>query len=162
MGRRKGKWVAGVLPENQTIHVFWDNIGEFAIKQPRGLAQARKYALSVRSRGVWKQTAGTGRWGFSTSYTDQEALEAGKITQEWLDSGGIGGAYLQSISEESRIYYPAHLIKIHYEEVERILAGGKATLSPGDRYERDRKIRRLVSLLKGLSQRGNQPKVNAN
>ena len=147
MGRRKGKWVAGVLPENQTIHVFWDNIGEFAIRERRGLAQARKYALSVRSRGVWKQTAGTGRWGFSTSHTDQEALEAGKITQEWLDSGGNREAYL---------------IKIHYEEVERILAGGKATLSPGARYERDRKIRRLVSLLKGLSQRGNQPKVNAN
>ena len=162
MGRRKGKWVAGVLPENQTIHVFWDNIGEFAIRERRGLAQARKYALSVRSRGVWKQTAGTGGWGFSTSHTDQEALEAGKITQEWLDSGGNREAYLQSISEESRIYYPAHLIKIHYEEVERILAGGKATLSPWAREEREGKIRRLVSLLKGLSQRGNQPKVNAN
>ena len=162
MGRRKGKWVAGVLPENQTIHVFWDNIGEFAIKQPRGLAQARKYALSVRSRGVWKQTAGTGGWGFSTSYTDQEALEAGKITQECLDSGRNREAYLQSISEESRIYYPAHLIKINYEEVERILAGGKATLSPWAREEREGKIRRLVSLLRGLSQRGNQPDVDVN
>ena len=39
MGRRKGKWVAGVLPENQTIFVFWDNIGEFAIYSPRGLGE---------------------------------------------------------------------------------------------------------------------------
>ena len=147
MGRRKGKWVAGVLPENQTIHVFWDNIGEFAIKEWRGLAQARRNALVVRSRGVWEHT-GKGRWGFTTYHTDQEALEAGKITQEWLDSGRNREAYLQSISEESRIYYPAHLIKIHYEEVERILAGGKATLSPGAREEREGKIRRLVFLLR--------------
>jgi len=161
MGRRKGKWVAGVLPENQTIFVFWDNIGEFAIREPRGLAQARQHALSVKRRGVWEHT-GKGRWGFTISYTDQEALEAGRITQEWLDSLGKLGTFPEGISEESRIYYPAHLIKINYEEVERILAGGKATLSPWAREEREGKIRRLVSLLRGLSHRGNQPNVNVN
>ncbi|MDP6746764.1 MAG: hypothetical protein QGH37_07045 [Candidatus Poribacteria bacterium] len=66
------------------------------------------------------------------SYTEKEALEQGKVTPHWLDSLKMcrRGVIPPAMEVESAIYYPAHLIKIDYEEVERIFAGGEARLSP--------------------------------
>jgi len=105
----------------------------------RGLVHARRHALWIKSKGVWEHTA-KGRWGFTTSYTEKEALEAGKITQDWLDNLNQGKGRRKGVTEGGLLYYPAHLIKINCQEVERILAGGEPSLSPLRRAEREPKL----------------------
>jgi len=69
-------------------------------------------------------------WGFTSSYTETEALEKGQITPHWLDRLGARKGLPGGIEGESTIYYPDHLIRIDDPEVEPIFAGGEARLLP--------------------------------
>ncbi len=79
-------------------------------------------------------------WGFTSSYTETEALEKGEITPHWLDRLGARKGLPGGIEGESTIYYPDHLIRIDDPEVEPIFAGGEARLCPWKIADREPKL----------------------
>ena len=111
----------GPIPDGSLIEQF--NYLAMSCKWIR-IRRFLRFCSSLRqNRGVWEHTS-RGRWVITTTMTVEEALERGKITQHWLDSLKVyrSGILPPGIEGESAIYYPAYLIKIDYEEVERVLA----------------------------------------